>query len=216
VPQLRPAPIGSRLRLEAKARDSHAASPLRRKTPAGRHSRAGPCRFPWPRSLSSGMLRRPFGRRPRGEAGPARHEQKEVTTMKKLAIAGLLAAALSVTALSGQKAAAWGCASCGGGGCGDGCCSYGGCWGFGFNFSFTRCGCSTPCFHPCAFAGPCSCTPTNICDAGPVAFGGFGAADYGYPAAGYPVAPTSTGVQTVGYGYEAGYGYTAPSYWYGR
>jgi hypothetical protein len=131
-------------------------------------------------------------------------------------IAGLLAAAISVTALSGQKAAAWGCGP-GCAGCGNGgCCSGGGCWGFGFNFSFTRCGCDTACFHPNLFCAPCGCTPTNICDAGPVAYGGFAAADLGYPAAGYPVAPAATGVQTVGYGYQAGYGYAAPNYWYGR
>jgi hypothetical protein len=131
-------------------------------------------------------------------------------------IAGLLAAALSVTALSGQKAAAWGCGpGCGGGGDG-GCCSGGGCWGFGFNFSFTRCGCNTACLHPSAFCSPCSCAPTNICDTG---YSGFGYG--GYPVAGYPVAPTAGDIQTVGYGYQAGagyqsYGYNAPSYWYGR
>ena len=142
--------------------------------------------------------------------------------MQKLMIAGLLAAALSVTALSGQKAAAWGCGpgcgGCGDGACGNwgGCCNYGGCWGFGFNFSFTRCGCSSPCGHVGGFCSPCGCTSANICDTGPITYDGFGAANLGYPAAGYPGAPAATGVQTVGYGYQAGYGYAAPNYWYGR
>ena len=141
--------------------------------------------------------------------------------MKKLAIAGLLAAALSLTALSGQKAAAWGCDDCGGGG---GCCSHSGCWGFGLNFSFTRCGCGTPCLNTCSFCAPCSCPTTSICDAGygGYAYGGTPSGNYGSYAYGYPVAPAApmaapapTGVQTVGYGY--GYaGYAAPSYWYGR
>lgn len=140
--------------------------------------------------------------------------------MKKLATAGLLAAALALTALSGQKAAAWGCDSCGvgcGNSCG-GCCSHGGCWGFGLSFNFTRCGCSTPCWNACSFCQPCSCPPACICADTFAGYGGYAAADYGYPAAGYPAAPTAD-IQTVGYGYQAGYGYTgyaAPSYWYGR
>jgi hypothetical protein len=133
--------------------------------------------------------------------------------MKKLAIAGLLAAALSLTALSGQRAAADGCCGCGN--CGN--CGCGGCWGFGLSFSFTHCGCSTPCLMPTCCCAPCTCPAANICDNTFAGYGGVAAGDYGYPTAGYPVAPAAaSGVQTVGYGYQVGYGYNAPSYWYGR
>src|ERR1700722_2197946 len=77
--------------------------------------------------------RPPFSRRD----GPTRQERNEVRPMKKLAIAGLLAAALSLTTLSQQKAAAWGC------GCGSGE------FNLSIGFSISGCWNRQPCCSPC-------------------------------------------------------------------
>jgi hypothetical protein len=122
--------------------------------------------------------------------------------MKKLAIAGLLATALSLTALSQQRAAAcWGCGGCGPGG-----------FSFGFSVSWF---CGPGCGQPSAPSG----------------FGwgyensGYPSCSYGYPAAdttpqAAPAALMPQGaVQHAAYQYPAVYGYgpyQAPSYWYGR
>ncbi len=135
--------------------------------------------------------------------------------MKRMAIAGLLAAALALTPLSQPKALAWGCDGLGCGGCGGG--------GFGFNigvsigFNFQCSGlpsCGGPCFggggyDSSAFSGSGYSCPTGNC----------GSYAYGYPS--YPAspmaAPASSGVQNAAYTYPAGYGYSqAPSYWYGH
>ncbi len=137
--------------------------------------------------------------------------------MKRMAIAGLLAAALALTPLSQPKALAWGCD-------GLGCCGGGG-GGFGFNigvsigFNFQCSGmpsCGSPCMSGCdgggmAYPGAGYSCPTGSC----------GSYAYGYPS--YPAspmaAPASSGVQNAAYTYPAGYGYgysQAPSYWYGH
>ena len=120
--------------------------------------------------------------------------------MKKMAIAGLLAAVLSLTALSEQRAAAWG--------------------GGEFNFSIgvsiscnwqcqPRC---QPCWQPCYTEY--SCPSCNYDYAG--SNGDYRA--YAYPQAAPIAAPAAQyNVQNAGYTYPTGYGnYQAPSYWYGR
>lgn len=133
--------------------------------------------------------------------------------MKRMAIAGLLAAALALAPVSQQKAAAWGCGGCGGSGGGFSI-------GIGISIGFSCHVSCTPSCGPCLGCGGCGYNG--------MAFSGYGspmtdygACAYGYPAAPAPMAaPTATnGVQTAAYAYPAAYGYgyaQAPSYWYGR
>jgi hypothetical protein len=133
--------------------------------------------------------------------------------MKKLAIAGLLAAALSLTSLSQQKASAWGC--CGGSG--------------EFNFSIgVSIGCNwscNPCCSPCGGCGYSMCPDVSAYSG--CGYGGYCAAPYAAPSYAPQAAPlaaptAATGVQNAAYypggnGYVYNYGYyQAPSYWYGR
>ncbi len=140
--------------------------------------------------------------------------------MKKLAIAGLLAAALSLTCLSQQKAAAWGC---------------GGEFNFGIGFSIScNCNCQpccSPCCSPCCGGG---CGYTYCPDVSAYTscgYPGYCAASYAAPYAAPQAAPiaapsAATGVQNAAYSYQSGYSYPsygynygnyqAPSYWYGR
>src|SRR5665213_3265806 len=94
-----------------------------------------PASFSLAAQLTSGNAfpskRPPFSRRD----GPTRQERNEVRPMKKLAIAGLLAAALSLTCLSQQKAAAWGCG--------------GGEFNFSIGFSISGSWNCQPCCSPC-------------------------------------------------------------------
>ena len=145
--------------------------------------------------------------------------------MKKLAIAGLLAAALSLTTLSQQKAAAWGCGSSGEFNLSIGL-SISGSWNY------------QPCCSPCCGGGGYGYSPDVSAYSG-CGYGGYYgaaapyAAPYAVPQATPVAAPAAaTGVQNAGYSYPAGfsypsygsgygYGYNygyyqAPSYWYGR
>ena len=146
--------------------------------------------------------------------------------MKKLAFAGLAAAALTLTALSGQRASAQCCPPE---------CKRGGEISFNLGLSFgvhwTPChghwapNCPPPCYGPYGYGPP------------PYAYAPPG---YGAPlpppaaAPNVPAAPATTSaapgdVQIVGYSYPAAYGYDygylygygypytqAPNYWYGR
>lgn len=124
--------------------------------------------------------------------------------MKKLTIAGLLAAALSLTGLSEQRAAA-----CGGE------------FGFSIGFSISCNWCRQPCCQPCSQPCYSGCSdmvayPSNDC-AG--SYGAYSA--YAYPQTAPAVAAPAAayGVQNAAYTYPTGYGsgyYQAPSYWYGR
>ncbi len=153
-----------------------------------------------------------------------RDERNEVSNMKRMAIAGLLAAALALTPLSQQRAAAWGCDGLGCGGCGGGF-NFGIGISIGFNFQCSGLGCGSPCMSGCDGSGM----------AYPSSGYGYGcpSGDCGsYAYGGYPVAPAAptvapapaySGVQNAAYTYPAGYGYgypngyyQAPSYWYGH
>ena len=148
--------------------------------------------------------------------------------MKRLAIAGLLAAALSLTCLSQQKAAAWGC------GCGSGEFNFS--IGFSISGSWSCNSCCSPCCGGCGYSLCPDVSAYAGCGNGGCGYGygGYCDASYAAPQA-IPAAPAAapvatTGVQTAGYfypaasSYPAGYGYgysyygygQAPSYWYGR
>ena len=138
--------------------------------------------------------------------------------MKKLAIAGLLAAALSLTALSQQKAAAWGC----GGGSGE----------FNLSIGFSISGSwNHQCGSPCGGCGASWCPDVSAYTGGysGCAYAAPFVAPYSVPQAPLAAPTATTGVQNAayypaGYSYPAGNGYgynfygynQAPSYWYGR
>ncbi len=132
--------------------------------------------------------------------------------MKRITIAGLLAAAVALAPLSQQKAAAWG------GGCG-------GCGGFqvGLNLGVNwQWGCG-PCGGGGGCAYDCAPCPAYGCGYG----GGYGGYGYGGPAVQYggyptcaapvmaPPAAAPTGVQNAAY-FPGAYGGQVPSYWYGH
>ncbi len=132
--------------------------------------------------------------------------------MKKLAIAGLLAAALSLTALSQQKASAWGCGSSGE-------------FNLSIGFSISGSWQCNPCCGGCGGCGYGYCPDVSMYSAPACGYGGYCAAPYAAPQAAPTAAPVAaTGVQNAAYypanyGYNYGYGYgyyQAPSYWYGR
>ena len=141
--------------------------------------------------------------------------------MKKLAIAGLLAAALSLTCLSQQKASAWGCGS------GEFNLSI----GFSISGSWNCQSCCSPCCSPCCGGCGYSLCPDVSMYTG-CGYPGYCAAPYAAyaaPQAAPLAAPVAaTGVQNAAYSYQTGYSYPsygagynygyyqAPSYWYGR
>jgi hypothetical protein len=133
--------------------------------------------------------------------------------MKKLAIAGLLAAALSLTTLSQQKASAWGC------GCGE--------FNFSIGFSISGSWNHQPCCSPCGGCGYSYCPDVSMYTG--CGSPGYCAAPYAAPQSAPAAAPVAAnGVQNAGYSYPAGFSYPsygsgynygyyqAPSYWYGR
>jgi hypothetical protein len=142
--------------------------------------------------------------------------------MKKLAIAGLLAAALSLTTLSQQKAAAGGC--CCGSGSGE--------FNLSIGFSISGCWNRQPCCSPCCGGDSYTYCPDVSAYTGggcPGYCAASYAAPYYAPQSAPIAAPTAaTGVQNAAYCYQTGYSYPsygagynygyyqAPSYWYGR
>ncbi len=145
-----------------------------------------------------------------------RDKRNEVSNMKRMAIAGLLAAALALTPLSQQRAAAWGCDGLGCGGCGGGF-DFGIGFSIGFNLPVRGLGCGSPPACAVRRRGRNGLSQLRLrvgCPSGDCGSYAYG----GYPVA--PAAPTVapapaySGVQNAAYTYPAGYGYGYPNGYY--